>query len=135
MWYLLAQSVAIFMSVCSKLLKQQHPIFIRLCFFYQWCCRCYCCCLFKRYKQKMSRKFSYYYLITYLLTYLVCSSATTYRKSNNPGRNLFPLSLIHINDFHARYNFSRLNLICELVLLCLFVFALNWNLTLFFSFS
>lgn len=56
--------------------------------------------------KKMNRKVPYYYfivLITYLLAYLICSSATTYRKSNNPSRNLFPLSLIHINDFHARY--------------------------------
>lgn len=41
-------------------------------------------------------------LIIYLLMVLTYSKAASYRKSNNTHKHLFPLSLIHINDFHAR---------------------------------
>lgn len=52
------------------------------------------------------------YIVKCVLVYLVLlisqTNARSYRKSNNTGRNLFPLSLIHINDFHARYWFLYL---------------------------
>lgn len=103
--YLLRQSMTILNSVYGELLKQSHPHFTHICFFGRVVVFVVIIIVLNK---KMNRKFPYYYfnvLITYLLAYLICSNATTYRKSNNPSQNLFPLSLIHINDFHARYTF------------------------------
>lgn len=41
--------------------------------------------------------------IIYTFVQIIHSSTLNYRKSNDARKNLFPLSLIHINDFHARY--------------------------------
>lgn len=42
-------------------------------------------------------------LIVLFSVLILCSNAVNYRKSNNSRKHLFPLTLIHINDFHARY--------------------------------
>lgn len=53
-------------------------------------------------KQNNSNWFSVMLIIQFAILF-VCSSALNFEKSNDTQTHLFPVSLIHINDFHARY--------------------------------
>lgn len=59
---------------------------------------------------------------------IIHSNGFLLQKSNETSKNLFPLSLIHISDFHARYNFFG-------ILFTMFTIHQWTTLLLFFCYS